>query len=62
MPPGPSTASRVGRWATEMPAEVQHYAALNLGDLLEEHGYGEAVPAARQLAIVPAGDALSCPL
>jgi len=42
-----------------MPPQVQHYAALNLGDLLEEHGYGRAVPAARKLAIVPAGDALN---
>jgi len=51
--------SRSGRWRSEMPPEVQHYAALNLGDLLEEHGYGEAVLPARKLAIVPAGDALN---
>ena len=56
---GPIDSSRSGRWADEMPLEVQHYAALNLGDLLAEHGYGEVVPAARKLAIVPAGDALS---
>lgn len=56
---GPIDRSRSGRWRDEMPHEVQHYAALNLGDLLEEHGYGAAVPAARRLAIVPAGDALS---
>jgi hypothetical protein len=42
-----------------MPVGVQHYAALNLGEMLEEHGYGEAVPPARKLAIVPAGDAIS---
>ena len=56
---GPIDRSRSGRWLDEMPPEVQHYAALNLGDLLEEHGYGAAVPVARRLAIVPAGDALS---
>jgi len=27
--------------------------------MLAEHGYGEAVPAARKLAVVPAGDALN---
>jgi hypothetical protein len=56
---GPIDRSRSGRWLDEMPPEVQHYAALNLGEMLEEHGYGAAVPAARRLAIVPAGDALS---
>jgi hypothetical protein len=55
---GPLDRSRSGRWAEEMPAAVQHYAALNLGSMLEEHGYGEAVPPKRSLAIVPAGDAL----
>ena len=56
---GPIDGSRSGRWRTEMPAEVQRYAALNLGELLEEHDYGERRPAARSLAIVPAGDALN---
>jgi hypothetical protein len=56
---GPLDRSRSGRWAEEMPPQVQHYAALNLGPMLEEHGYAEAVPAKRQLAIVPAGDALN---
>ena len=56
---GPIDRSRSGRWADEMPPEVQHYAALNMGDLLEEHGYGTGAAAARKLAIVPAGDALS---
>jgi hypothetical protein len=56
---GPLDATRSGRWVDEMPAEVKHYVALNMGDLLEEHGYGAAWPAARRLAIVPAGDALS---
>jgi len=56
---GPIDPSRCGRWADEMPPLVQHYAALNLGDMLAEHGYGEAVPAARKLAVVPAGDALN---
>ena len=56
---GPIDGSRSGRWADEMPAEVQRYVALNMGDLLEEHGYGVAAPVARRLAIVPAGDALS---
>ena len=42
---GPIDRSRSGRWADEMPPEVQHYAALNMGDLLEEHGYGAALPA-----------------
>jgi hypothetical protein len=56
---GPLDRSRSGRWTDEMPPQVQHYAALNLGDVLEEHGYGTAVPAARKLAIVPAGDAIN---
>jgi hypothetical protein len=56
---GPIDRSRSGRWAEEMPPEVQRYAALNVGDILEEHGYGTALPAARRLAIVPAGDALN---
>jgi hypothetical protein len=56
---GPLDRSRSGRWAEEMPPAVQHYAALNLGPMLEEHGYGEAVPAKKQLAIVPAGDAIN---
>jgi hypothetical protein len=56
---GPLDAARMRRWVDEMPADVQHYVALNMGDVLEEHGYGQAVPAARRLAIVPAGDALS---
>ena len=45
---GPIDRSRSGRWVDEMPPEVQHYAALNMGDLLEEHGYGTGVPAARR--------------
>jgi hypothetical protein len=56
---GPLDRTRQGRWTTEMPAEVQHYAALNLGSMLEEHGYGTAVAPKRKLAIVPAGDALN---
>ena len=56
---GPLDRSRSGRWADEMPPQVQHYAALNLGPMLEEHGYGEAVKPQKSLAIVPAGDALN---
>jgi hypothetical protein len=56
---GPIDRGRSGRWRTEMPPQVQRYAALNLGDLLEEHGYGARLPASRVLAIVPAGDALN---
>ncbi len=56
---GPLDPSRSGRWADEMPPAVQHYAALNLGPMLEEHGYGGAVRPKRSLAIVPAGDALN---
>jgi hypothetical protein len=56
---GPIDGSRSGRWRTEMPAEVQRYAALNLGDILEEHGYGERRVPTRALAVVPAGDALN---
>ncbi len=56
---GPLDRSRSGRWAEEMPPEVQHYAAINLGPLLEEHGYGEAVPPKKELAVVPAGDAIN---
>lgn len=51
--------SRSGRWVDEMPPAVQRYAALNLGPMLEEHGYGGAIPAKKQLAIVPAGDAIN---
>jgi hypothetical protein len=42
-----------------MPPEVKHYAALNLGDFLVEHGYGDRVRPRRSLAIVPSGDALA---
>jgi hypothetical protein len=56
---GPLDRSRTGRWPTEMSPQVQHYAALNLGPMLEEHGYGTAHLPKRQLAIVPAGDALN---
>jgi hypothetical protein len=56
---GPLDGSRSGRWVDEMPPEVQRYAALNLGPMLEEHGYGEAEPPKKALAIVPAGDALN---
>lgn len=56
---GPLDTSRSGRWSTEMPPRVQHYAALNLGPMLEEHGYAEALAPARSLAVVPAGDALN---
>ena len=56
---GPIDRSRSGRWTEEMPPRIQHYVALNMGELLEEHGYGEAAPPARRLAIVPAGDALA---
>ena len=56
---GPIDRSHSGRWREEMPAEVQHYAALTMGDLLEEHGYGTASPPARRLALVPCGDAVS---
>ena len=56
---GPLDRSRSGRWVDEMPAEVQRYAALNLGPMLEEQGYAEAVPPKKALAIVPAGDAIN---
>ena len=59
---GPLDGTRSGRWHTDMPAAVQHYAALNLGAFLEEHGYGQAATPARGVAIVPAGDALGGPL
>ena len=49
---GPLDRSRVGALARRDGAEVQRYAALNMGDLLEEYGYGTGVPAARRLAIV----------
>ena len=41
------------------PPAVQRYAALNLGDIIDEHGYGEAAAPRRTVAIVPAGDALT---
>ena len=56
---GPLDRSRVGQWASQMPPEVQHYAALNLGGFLAEHGYGAAVEPRRAVAIVPSGDALA---
>jgi hypothetical protein len=56
---GPLDRSRVGQWASRMPPDVQHYAALNLGGFLVEHGYGQAVRPRRSVAIVPAGDALA---
>jgi len=56
---GPLDPSRSGRWAEEMPPVVARYAALNLGPMLEAHGYGQAERPRRSLAIVPAGDALN---
>ena len=56
---GPLDPSRSGRWAKEMPPVVARYAALNLGPMLEAHGYGQAERPRRSLAIVPAGDALN---
>ena len=56
---GPLDRSRSGRWTEERPPAVQHYAAINLGPLLEEHGYGEAAAPKKELAIVPAGDAIN---
>ena len=56
---GPLDRSRSGRWADEMPADIQHYVRLNMGDLLEEHSYGQRAVPARKLAIVPCGDAIS---
>jgi hypothetical protein len=56
---GPLDRSRVGQWAVQMPPEVQHYAALNLGGFLAEHGYGDAATPRRSVAIVPSGDALA---
>ena len=56
---GPLDISRSGRWSAEMPLRVQRYAALNLGPMLEEHGYAEALTPARRLAVIPAGDALN---
>jgi hypothetical protein len=56
---GPLDRSRSGRWTDEMPPAVQHYADINLGPMLKEHGYGEAAAPKRVLAIVPAGDAIN---
>jgi hypothetical protein len=56
---GPLDRSRVGQWESQMPLEVQHYAALNLGGFLAEHRYGSAVDPRREVAIVPSGDALA---
>jgi hypothetical protein len=56
---GPLDRSRVGQWESQMPLEVQHYAALNLGGFLAEHRYGSALEPRRAVAIVPSGDALA---
>ena len=56
---GPLDPSRSGGWTERMPPRIQHYAALNLGEMLEEHGYGQAATPALRLTIVPAGDAIS---
>ena len=56
---GPLDPSRSGGWTERMPERIQHYAALNLGEMLEEHGYGTAAEPARRLTVVPAGDAIS---
>lgn len=50
---GPIDTSRIGRWRTEMPPEVQGFAGLHLAGYLEEHGYEGARPARRHLAVVP---------
>lgn len=56
---GPLDTTRSGGWTETMPARIQHYALLNLGEMLEEHGYGKAPTPAASLTIVPAGDAIS---
>jgi hypothetical protein len=56
---GPLDPTRSGGWTKHMPPRVQHYAALNLGQMIEEHGYGQAATPALRLSVVPAGDAIS---
>lgn len=50
---GPIDTSRIGRWRTEMPPEVQEFAGLHLAGYLEEHGYEGARSARRYLVVVP---------
>jgi hypothetical protein len=52
----PIDRSRAGAWRTEMPAEVQRFANLQLRDVLRAHGYPDAEEPARQVAIVPLTD------
>jgi hypothetical protein len=55
----PLDRSRIGAWRSEMPPDVQRYAALTMGEFLDEHGYEGAGRPARRLPLVPPGDALS---
>jgi hypothetical protein len=55
---GPLTTASVGRWRREMSADAQRFAGLHLSGFLRQHGYEGAGEAARELAIVPVGDAV----
>jgi hypothetical protein len=49
----PIDRSRAGGWRTQMPADVQRFAAIQLRDLLREHGYPDARDPRRTVAVVP---------
>lgn len=52
----PIDRSRAGGWRTDMPADVQRFAALQLRDVLRAHGYPDARDPSRRIAIVPLTD------
>jgi hypothetical protein len=56
---GALDTSRVGRWHTEMPPDVQHFAALYLARYLDGHGYEGALRPRARVALVPIGDAVT---
>ncbi len=51
--------SRVGRWRTEMPPDVQRFAALHLARFIAEHGYEDGRKPLRRVALVPIGGAVT---
>jgi hypothetical protein len=55
---GPLTTASVGRWRTEMPTDVQRFAALHLAGFLRRYGYEGAHDPRRVVGVVPVADAV----
>jgi hypothetical protein len=55
----PIDPSRAGRWRTELPSDLQRFAAVHCHQLLRDYGYDGARDPAARVAIVPLGDRLA---